>query len=382
MSWFRRKKKEPVKKGTGKAHGAGEATWLWGDMLPPQEDLNYGDCEDAYDVPMVRGSIDMAAYAVCAEGLQFKDLSSPEQELEDDHPIYMWADEVNLEDHVFAATVGSLLYGDWYWERIDWNGMPAVKDVRPHLIKIKVDRKTGSVITGYTQKLFAAQKDAASWKPGEMIGFHWNPMKKAPGGTSIVRPIVLRILSYKLNMEAIQYNTFRQFAQPIIVVTPAEGMVLDETEAQSLADSIADQVREKKKIIVLPRGGVELRILGAERKMPDFSHYIDHIEGNVVSALFTPWIVLGKGETSTEATAKVQIGVYNYFIKKVQRFIADKVNTWLLQPHAELWGLTTPRLVFPEPVSPVFRAESFEAPEGEEEEPQEDKKAEPIKAKA
>jgi hypothetical protein len=184
-------------------------------------------------------------------------------------------------------------------------------------------------------------------------------------------------------MEAIQYNTFRQFAQPIIVVTPAEGMVLDETEAQSLADSIADQVREKKKIIVLPRGGVELRILGAERKMPDFSHYVDHTEAQTVSALFTPWIVLGRGETSTEATAKVQVGVYNYFIKRVQRFIADKVNTWLLQPHADLWGLSTPRLVFPEPVSPVFRAESFEKPEGEEgEEPQEEKKAEPIKAKA
>jgi hypothetical protein len=324
---------------------------------PAEKDpyVSYYLLQDAYKNPIVSGALKSAAYAVWGQGFYFEERTeSGVQRLEEYDPIYEWADDINLEDHGYNATLGALWYGDWYWEVIN-KDLYMIQDVPPFNIDI-ITEQSPYIPSQYKDR---SKTGDNSWVANEeMIGFHWEPLNKPPHGTSLLYSVVASGLLKKSN-DAVQigYDTHKFYQNPILVVMPQKDQRLDNSTLGTILDNFADQISKKKRILGSTHP-IQIEILGAERKIPDFTTYIDDVNLKMAAGLSTSWVVLGKGEKSTEASGKVIIGVYNYFLRRVQRWFANRINDTILRKIGEKDNRNL-KFRFPELVQPVFKP-SFE----------------------
>jgi hypothetical protein len=266
-----------------------------------------------------------------------------------------WSEAVDLPKILRETFYGLIVYGNWLIEFTDKpvpytdrdGGFPGIVGVPPQVMQ---PQGVGNKIEAWThrtdysdQKLYLPDRDIVHIHTDILDGGKWGP--------GVIRSAFAN-LSMKLAMENMEFNVFKQFAQPIHTFMPPKDAKNPPTQAQmdQLLRDFDDMTEEEVRAMAVNKN-IEVDIIGSGRTMPDFMPFITFNETQVYIAMGVPPVLLERGQNCTEATAKIQLAAFNRRTEARHHVVEDFFNRKIL---AYVEG--KPKIKFNPPVEPSFNA--------------------------
>jgi len=283
---------------------------------------NYDTYERIYkEVPLVQAAVNYTADL--AVGVGYELLGEDEKKIQKVKEFLE-----GQEFHMIALRLARnmLIYGNGYIESVRAGSrLVELKILHPKTIALNLsDDGTGEVV-GYNQKVGA--NSTIDFTTEEIAHFKMNVVGDALEGTSAIE-CVRTALSTKLQMEADLRLISHRYAAPQVHYKlgtsdePATEAQIDEFESQ-----LSEQNPEMDLITAHNIGAEVLRPLGTKIGVEEF---LSHMENQVIAGLQVPEVALGRGRNITEATAKVQIGIFDRRVKSIQEVLTQQINALII----------------------------------------------------
>lgn len=258
-----------------------------------------------------------------------------------------WAEYVYLSYNQFKVIVSMVMYGDAYVEKIyDDNGSKlangkgwGVRHLKMlYTLSIAEERDEYGRVIMYWQKpphylgrnIDKIKKfGGIPLDPSTIIHYKWNDFRNKTYGISDLKALVDPI-SMKVGMREDMAIMVQQRSNPIIAWLvgdidnpPPAGFL---SAAASYLASNADGDND----FVLP-GFMKPEVIGTGDKMPDLTNYLGLLSSEIVKGIGVPEVLLGEGNETTEATARIQIQSFVGDILFLQNYVNDKNRRELLR---------------------------------------------------
>jgi hypothetical protein len=219
-----------------------------------------------------------------------------------------------------------LVYGNAYVEIVKLGDkLVDLKLLHPKNMVVDTD-DTGEV-KGYRQEL--GQGKTINFTSEEIAHFKWNVIGDEIYGTSAIESVV-EALNTKLQMESDLRIISHRYAAPQIqyaIGTDAEPTTEDQiTEFESQLDNQTPEMDLVTSHVVKVN---TIRPLSGSIGVEEF---LKHMENQVIAGLQVPEVALGRGQNSTEATAKVQLGIFDRRVKAIQRVLTRQTERLIIEP--------------------------------------------------
>jgi hypothetical protein len=334
-----KKQAEPQGRIVTFVQGFNKAHWT----APPNSQENDFDAFLRYYklVPMVHSAVD----------IQVDHCMASEYTLEP--AAEEWAEAVDLPKILRETFYGLILYGNWLIEFAHENapytdrdgGFPGLLGVPPQTMNAQ---GIGNRITGWIHSM--DWSDTKVYQPDvDIVHIHTDILDGSKWGPGVIRA-AFNNLEMKMAMENLEFNVFKQFAQPIHTFMPPKDAKNPPTDAQmkQLLKDFDDLTEEEIRAMAINKN-IEADIIGSGRTMPDFMPFITFNETQVYIAMGVPPVLLERGQNATEATAKIQLAAFNRRTEARHHIVEDFFNRKIL-PYAP----GKPKLKFNPPVEPTF----------------------------
>jgi len=291
--------------------------------------------------PMVFRSVMLLAKFIVAYGYNFGYIRKYKKTLtgqEKDRLEFMedWSEYIGLSQKIFQIAACMTIYGNAFVEKVYDNktyprgwGVIDLKLIHP--MSMFVDRELTGAVKDYWQKppTFHGRdlkklKDAGGMrlKKHTIMHFKWNDYANLTYGTSDIKPLIDTI-SMKVGMREDAAIMVQQRATPIIawLVGDVEHPVPSDflSAAAGYIESNADGAND----LVLP-GFMKPEVVSTGKDMPNINEYLDMFSSEIIKGIGVPEVLLGQGNDTTEATAKIQLESFFGETQFRQNKIGDK----------------------------------------------------------
>jgi len=234
-----------------------------------------------------------------------------------------WAEYVYLTYNTFAIIVSMVMYGDAFMEKIfDDNGSKiaggkgwGVRHLKTlYTPGIGIERDEYGRIIMYWQKpptyMGADIKKIKKFggiplDPATIIHYKWNDFRNKTYGISDLKALVDPI-SMKVGIREDTAIMVQQRSNPIIAWLVGD---IDNPPPAGFLSAAANYLSvnaDGDNDFVLP-GFMKPEVIGTGEKMPDLTTYIKLFSSEIVKGIGVPEVLLGEGQETTEATARIQI---------------------------------------------------------------------------
>jgi len=227
-----------------------------------------------------------------------------------------------LHNAVKTYTVG----GDFFAENIrhDTKGtLLNLKPLTPSTINILSNRR--GIIKRYVQR--TAEGDIKNkFNPEEMFHLPWNRIGESIHGQSTVEAIESTILSFN-EAYADMKTIFHRYVKPLIISV----VDTDDTAEISAYKNKLDKAVENGENMVVPKGTLDKM---ERMSIPQYSTldplpWIQQLQRRFVIAEGVPEVILGHGQSTTEATSKILYLAFQQTIEYNQNFIQEQIDSQL-----------------------------------------------------
>jgi len=291
--------------------------------------------------PMVFRSVMLLSKFIVAYGYNFGYIRKYKKKLttqDKDRLEFMedWAEYISLSQKIFQIAACMTIYGNAFIEKVyDTKSYPrgwGVVDLKLiHPMSMFVDRELTGAVRDYWQrppnfhgKDIKKLKDAGGMKLNKstIMHFKWNDYANLTYGTSDMKPLIDTI-SMKVGMREDAAIMVQQRATPIIawLVGDVEHPVPSDflSAAAGYIESNADGAND----LVLP-GFMKPEVVSTGKDMPNINEYLDMFSSEIIKGIGVPEVLLGQGNDTTEATAKIQLESFFGETQFRQNKIGDK----------------------------------------------------------
>ena len=194
----------------------------------------------------------------------------------------------------------------------------------PDTIFVRIDQK--GRIVGWEQKT-AYQTDPIEFEPDEIIYLSNNPFSDSIYGISDIEAIRYVVTYLKDQAERDVGAMLNKYVgERFIVTAGTETNPFDTPELEELRTYFS-QLKFAEDII--SPGDVQVDTANSMNHAFDFRAYLDYIIMILSIGMNVP-IIFWEGKGSTNATAKVQLKVFEAYIRFIQTQIEDDINTQLV----------------------------------------------------
>jgi len=258
-----------------------------------------------------------------------------------------WAEYTYLSWNMFRIVVSMVIYGDAFVEKIyDDKGSKlkgekgwGVRHLKMlHTQTIGVERDEYGRVKMYWQKpptYFG--RDISKIKkfggipldPSTIIHFKWNDFRNKTYGISDLKSLVDTI-SMKVGIREDAAIMVQQRSNPIVVWLVGDIENPPPAGFLSAAANYLAGNADGDNDFVLP-GFMKPEVVGTGQQMPDLTTYIRLYSSEIVKGIGVPEVLLGEGQETTEATARIQIESFVGDIKFLQNYIGDKMRRELFR---------------------------------------------------
>ncbi len=219
-----------------------------------------------------------------------------------------------------------LVYGNAYVEIVRLGDkIVELKLLHPKDMKV-ITNDTGEV-QGYEQVLGMGKN--IKFTPDEIAHFKWNVIGDELYGTSAIESVV-EAINVKLQMEHDLRLISHRYAAPQIQYAIGNGEEPATEEQITEFESQLDNQTPEMDLVTSHLVNVkDIRPISGSIGVEEF---LKHIENQVIAGLQVPEVALGRGQNSTEATAKVQLGIFDRRVKAIQRVLTRQTERLIIEP--------------------------------------------------
>ncbi len=253
-----------------------------------------------------------------------------------------WAEYVYLTWNIFRIVVSMVIYGDAFIEKIyDDNGSRlaggtgwGIRHIKHlHTQTIAPERDEYGRVKMYWQKpptyfgrnMHKIKKfGGIPLDPATIIHFKWNEFRNKTYGISDLKASVDAI-SMKVGIREDAAIMVQQRSNPIVAWLVGD---IDNPPPAGFLAAAANYLSsnaEGDNDFVLP-GFMVPHVVGTGEAMPDLTTYIKLFSSEIVKGIGVPEVLLGEGQETTEATARIQIESFVGDIMYLQNYISDKLR--------------------------------------------------------
>jgi len=283
---------------------------------------NYDTYERIYkEVPLVQAAINYTADLAVGVGYELLG--------EDEKKIQKVQEFLEAQDfHMIALRLARnmLIYGNGYVESVRAGSrLVELKILHPKTMSVTLSPDGTGEVVGYRQTVSANK--AIDFTSDEMAHFKMNVVGDASEGTSAIE-CVRTALATKLQMEADLRLISHRYAAPQVHYKLGNS---EEPATEAQIDSFESQLSEQNpEMDLITAHNIDagvLRPLGSKIGVEEF---LSHMENQVIAGLQVPEVALGRGRNITEATAKVQIGIFDRRVKSIQEVLTQQINMLII----------------------------------------------------
>jgi len=292
---------------------------------------NYATYERIYkEVPLVQAAINYTSDLTVGVGYEL--ISDDPREIK---KVSEFLDSVNfhLLSHQIAKQL--LVYGNSFVELVRvGDQIVDVKMLHPKTMEVVLSKDGTGEVVGYKQNVSVSA--SIDFAPNEIAHFYMNVVDDSAVGTSAIE-CIRGVLGVKLQMEQDLKLISHRYAAPQVHYKlgssdePATIEQIDDFENQ-----LNDHNPEMDLITNYNISADVLRPLGSKIGVEEF---LKHIEQQVVAGLQVPEVALGLGQNITEATAKVQVAIFDRRVKSIQEVLTAQINTKIIDQITRQPGL-------------------------------------------
>jgi hypothetical protein len=286
---------------------------------------DYKDNLNAYEeiyktMPLVQAGINYTADLAVGTGYM---LISEDEHAKEVVSEFLDNQEFSLLMHRVTRHV--LVYGNAYLELVRLNDkLVELKLLHPKTIKVKVS-KTGD-IQGYEQAIGFNQK--IEFTPEEIAHFKWNVIGDSIYGTSVIEAI-RSVINVKAQMENDLRLISHRYAAPQIQYKL--GSEMEPATAEQITEFNNQLDNQNPEMDLITSHAVEAHVIRPLGTNIGVEGFLSHIENQVIAGIQVPEVALGRGQSITEATAKVQIGIFDRRVKSIQRELSRQSERLIIQ---------------------------------------------------
>jgi len=200
-----------------------------------------------------------------------------------------------------------------------------IKMLHPKTMSVELSKDGTGEVVGYKQKVSVS--NSIDFTPNEIAHFYMNVVDDSAVGTSAIE-CIRSVLGIKLQMEQDLKLISHRYAAPQVHYKLGSS---DEPATLSQIDDFENQLNDHNpEMDLITNYNINadvLRPLGTKIGVEEF---MKHIEQQVVAGLQVPEVALGLGQNITEATAKVQVAIFDRRVKSIQEVLTAQINTKII----------------------------------------------------
>lgn len=268
-------------------------------------------------VPIVQAAINYTADLAVGTGYHL--VSENETELK--------KVEEFLADNDFAllmhrVTRHLLIYGNAYMELVSLgDNLIELKLLHPKTMRVLTSENGTGEVIGYEQIVGPGPEDVETFGVDEIAHFKWNVVGDDLVGTSVIAPVI-NILNSKLMMEMDLGLISHRYAAP--QVHYKIGSEEDPATPDQISAFESELEEHNPEMDLVTDHNIEVKEINPLKGKIGVEEFLVHVENQVIAGLQVPEIALGRGQNITEATAKVQVGIFDRRIKSIQRVLVNQ----------------------------------------------------------
>jgi len=239
--------------------------------------------------------------------------------------IQNYIDELELEEILLDSVTHCLIYGDAFIEIVrgkKTNDIVDLNIIDP--ISVVIDEDEYGKVTGYRQVVQGETKK--NIKPEFVIHIKlFKPNPSSPYGWSIIAPS-LSAIDRMMGVDDVLYQAVSRHIVKyhVQIGTPED---LPPKEVFTDMKSELDDLESKNEIITT--GLVNIKTID-ERGVQGVSEYASTFEEKTLIGMMIAPEAVGRGQNSTEASARVREILYERFIRGLQTKVANRINKDLI----------------------------------------------------
>jgi len=291
--------------------------------------------------PMVFRSVMLLAKFIVAYGYNFGYIRKYKKSLtrqEKDRLEFMedWAEYIGLSQKIFQIAACMTIYGNAFIEKVYDNktyprGWGVINLKLIHPLSMFVDRELTGAVRDYWQRPpnfhgrdVKKLKEAGGMKlkKNTIMHFKWNDYANLTYGTSDIKPLIDTI-SMKVGMREDAAIMVQQRATPIIAWLVGDVDHPVPSDFLSAAAGYIESNADGSNDLVLP-GFMKPEVISTGKDMPNINEYLGMFSSEIVKGIGVPEVLLGEGNDTTEATAKIQLESFFGETQFRQNKIGDK----------------------------------------------------------
>ena len=283
---------------------------------------NYDTYERIYkEVPLVQAAVNYTSDLAVGVGYELLG--------EDEKKIQKVNEFLESQDfHMLALRLARnmLIYGNGYLELVRAGSrIVELKILHPKTMSVTLSEDGTGEVVGYSQKVSANK--AIQFTAEEIAHFKMNVVGDAAEGTSAIE-CVRTALATKLQMEGdLRLISHRYAAPQVHYRLGTSDEPATETQIDAFESQLSEQNPEMDLITAHNISADVLRPLGSKIGVEEF---LSHMENQVIAGLQVPEVALGRGRNITEATSKVQIGIFDRRVISIQEVLTQQINNLIL----------------------------------------------------
>jgi len=285
--------------------------------------------EDIYKtVPLVQAAINYTADLAVGTGYE---LISEDEGAKKKVDEFLKQQDFTLLMH--RVTRHLLVYGNAYLELVRLGEkIVEMKLLHPKTMEVVTSEDNTGEVIGYKQITGPAKTDVVPFDVDEIAHFKWNVIGDSLLGTSAIESVA-GVLGIKLEMEKDFRLISHRYAAPQVhykIGTDSEPAT--DTQIANFESQLEEHNPEMDLISAHTISADVINPLGSRIGVEEF---MKHIENQVIAGLQVPEVALGRGQNITEATAKVQIGIFDRRVKSVQRVLTNQTEALIIRQISE-----------------------------------------------
>lgn len=231
----------------------------------------------------------------------------------------------HFEDKLINVAKQMLIFGNAYIE-VSYSGtdITGLDFIHPATVSIKRNEK--GEIENYIQKV---EGKTVKLNPEEIIHFTYNKVADRAKGVGIIQPLA-KVLRYKMNTELAIATSADNYANPVQLWkfgTP------DKPWTRSKIKEFLDDFKPSKSVGVA--GNVDLE-LKAPTDQLRLDYYLEHLTRGELAGIQVPDCLLGWGQGTTEAVARVELQGFDRRVQSLRQNIKEPIDTQLFPLIAKL----------------------------------------------
>jgi len=272
------------------------------------------DYETIYKVvPLVQAAINYTADLAVGTGYKLISEDKEQLKLVDE---FLQDQNITLIAHQICRHM--LTYGNAFTEIVGiGKNLTELRVLHPKAMDVSVDNSGNPV--GYIQDLGYGKQ--ISFDLEEMAHFKWNVIGDNVMGSSTIEAI-RGVLNIKLKMEQTLNLITRRYAAPQILYQFGNDNVSPTDDQITQFKNDLDKHHPEMDFVV--PWWIDAKAINPIQNRIGVEEFLKHIENQVIAGLQVPEVALGRGQNSTEATAKVQQAIFDRRVKALQRVLISQ----------------------------------------------------------